>query len=119
MHPNATALPADVTAYRQTQAFTTQTIPAGLLADHATKAGVWGLLTVTKGCLRYRVTDPRRVPFETVVTNAEPAIIEPEIRHHVEAIDDVAFHVVFHRCLDVPEVEGDPDDPVRPKREAG
>ena len=52
-------LPDDAVRYRQTPVFTETTIPAGLLGDHRTKEGVWGLIHVYEGKLAYRVKDSR------------------------------------------------------------
>ncbi|MEO6215669.1 MAG: DUF1971 domain-containing protein, partial [Sphingomonas sp.] len=63
--------------------------------------GVWGLIRVDDGCLRYRVTDPRRAPFETILSPADPpGIVEPTILHHVEALGSVRFQVEFLRKSD-------------------
>ncbi|MFK8049225.1 MAG: DUF1971 domain-containing protein [Halioglobus sp.] len=39
-------LPKAVKPYKKTPAFTKDTIPRGLLAEHSTKAGTWGVLEV-------------------------------------------------------------------------
>lgn len=97
--PNPTALPEGLESYRRTDDFTDRTVPAALLADHNTKAGTWGLIRVTAGMLRYRVTDPRRAPFETILTpDTMPGIVEPTILHHVEPVPGVRFHVEFWRA---------------------
>ena len=40
-------LPDTVTSYKRTPEFNQDTVPAGLLAAHQTKAGTWGLIVVT------------------------------------------------------------------------
>lgn len=96
---NPDSLPQGLESYRRTDDFTGETVPAALLKDHDTKAGTWGLIHVDTGMLRYCVTDPRRTPFETILTPATaPGIVEPTIRHHVEPIGDVRFHVEFWRA---------------------
>lgn len=100
MTANPTTLPAGFEAYKQTPVFRSGAIPGGLLADHSTKAGVWGLLHVISGQLRYVVTDPRRDAIMIEVSaGGGPAIIEPEIVHHVEPIGEVAFQITFHRAV--------------------
>ena len=75
-----TALPADVRPYRRTADFTQDTVPAGLLRSHTTKAGAWGLIHVLEGRLAYRVTDPRRAATEAVLTpDVPPQVIEPTV----------------------------------------
>lgn len=91
-------LPEGAAAYKRTPSFDETSVPAALLRDHSTKDGVWGLLHVEAGTLRYLVTDPRRPRSETVLTPATPPqVIEPTILHHVEPIGTVRFHVEFHR----------------------
>jgi tellurite resistance-related uncharacterized protein len=97
--PVATALPPEVRPYRRTDAFTEATLPAGLLRAHATKAGAWGLIRVLEGRLAYRVTDPRRAAFETVLTpDGPPGVVEPTIVHEVAPLGPVRFYVEFHRA---------------------
>lgn len=91
-------LPPDLEPYKRTAAFTESTVPAGLLADHSTKEGVWGLIHVEEGKLRYLVTDPRRAPTDEVLTpDTAPGLIEPTILHRVEPLGTVKFHVEFLR----------------------
>ena len=42
----------ELTPYKRTPSFSEATVPAGLLADHATKEGVWALIQVEDGALR-------------------------------------------------------------------
>ncbi|MDP4538507.1 DUF1971 domain-containing protein [Qipengyuania sp. DY56-A-20] len=84
--------------YKRTATFTQDTIPAGLLADHSTKEGVWGLIHLEEGKLRYLVTDPRRAPTDEILTTeTAPGVVEPTILHRVEPIGPVKFHVEFLR----------------------
>lgn len=89
-------LPSGLSPYKRTPTFTEATIPAGLRSDHSTKDGVWGLIHVEDGELRYVVTDPRRGPSETILSTATaPRVVEPTIVHHVDPIGSVRFHVEF------------------------
>ncbi|WP_449470309.1 DUF1971 domain-containing protein [Sphingobium chungangianum] len=91
-------LPEGVTSYKRTPTFTEETIPAGLLNDHQTKEGTWGLIRVEEGELRYSVTDPRRTPSELILSSGTPpGVVEPTILHHVEPMGAVHFHVEFYR----------------------
>ncbi len=93
-----TDLPPDLEPYKRTAAFTERTVPAGLLADHSTKDGVWGLIHVEEGKLRYLVTDPRRASTDELLTpNTAPGLVEPTILHRVEPLGTVRFHVEFLR----------------------
>ena len=94
----ATRLPEGLEVYSRTGTFTEETVPAGLRKDHTTRAGTWGLIRVEEGVLRYRVTDPRRVPSERELTpETEPGVVEPTILHQVEPIGPVRFQVEFLR----------------------
>ena len=101
MAPVARKLPEGLHSVRRTADFTEETVPSALMNDHATKEGSWGLIHVDSGQLRYRVTDPRRAPFETILTpESGPGIVEPTVRHHVEPIAAVRFHVEFYGAAD-------------------
>lgn len=92
------SLPDDLEPYRRTDQFSEASVPAALRRDHSTKAGSWGLIHVASGRLRYRITDPRRVASETLLTAAgPPGIVEPTILHAVEPDGPVSFHVEFLR----------------------
>ncbi|WP_304271854.1 DUF1971 domain-containing protein [Brevundimonas naejangsanensis] len=98
-HENPKALPSGLAPYRSTAVFTQNTVPAGLLADHRTKDGVWGLIHVLSGQLLYSVTDPRRAASERLLTpGAEPGVVEPAVLHRVEPNGDVQFLVEFWRA---------------------
>lgn len=93
-----TRLPTGLTAYKRTPTFTEASIPAGLLRDHSTKDGTWGLIHVEDGRLRYVVTDPRREGAEHILSaDGKPGIVEPTILHFVEPLGPVRFHVEFLR----------------------
>lgn len=89
-------LPKGLRSYKRTATFTESTVPAGLLRDHTTKEGAWGLIRVEQGTLRYVVTDPRRAPEDHLLTpDGGPGVVEPTILHHVEPLGSVRFHVEF------------------------
>lgn len=104
----AADLPPGLESYRRTDTFSEQTVPAGLLKAHATKAGTWGLIRVTEGELLYRVEDERRIPAERRLrADLPPGVVEPTILHSVKPDGPVRFHVEFFR---------NPEDDVRPTR---
>lgn len=93
-------LPSDVVKYSQVPAppktFKAETIPSGLLKDHNTKAGTWGLIRVDRGKLGYQMNEPTQQYFE--LTAPATGVILPQMHHHVEALsDDVEFVVEFYR----------------------
>lgn len=86
-------MPDGVAAYRETPVFTADTVPAGLLKDHQTKAGTWGRLDVLAGCVVYRLAPP--VSRRLTLAAGDSAAIPPEALHHVEPDADARFRVVF------------------------
>lgn len=93
-----TQIPEGAEPYKRTPTFTEATVPAALLNDHSTKEGVWGLINVEEGKLRYVVTDPRRLGKETVLSpGGSSGVVEPAILHRVELLGTVRFHVEFYR----------------------
>lgn len=85
-------LPAGLKPYRRTPVFDRETVPQALLNDHATKAGVWGMLHVLRGELVYRIAGTSEVH---VLGGPDRAVIEPEVLHSVELRDDAAFFIEF------------------------
>lgn len=90
-HPGT--LPPGVEPYRRTGEFTEQTLPLGLRKDHATKPGVWGLIHVLEGRLRYVVP---AWGYDEVLEPGEPGIVAPEVVHLVEPQGAVRMFVEFH-----------------------
>jgi len=83
-------------AYKRTPEFTT-TIPAGLLKDHSTKAGVWARIVILAGRLRYRV-EAFDASFE--LTPEQPGVVVPEVLHFIAPLGEVRFFVEFYRQSD-------------------
>ena len=93
----ATALPPGLVRYKQTPEFTRQNVPQALLAAHSVKPGVWGLLRVLRGRVRYSLDGD--TPEALLVEQCGTAVIEPQVPHHVELPDeDSVFLVQFHRA---------------------
>lgn len=87
-------LPTTVAPYQRTKTFTQDTVPRGLLADHATKAGTWGVITVLEGRLEYVIAETG----ETLILDTRTqGVVEPEARHHVTPLGEVSFFVEFYR----------------------
>ena len=93
------ALPSNVVKYSQVPkigTFTTNKIPKGLLREHTTKAGTWGVIRILKGKLRYTINEPS--PAEYILDKDSRGIIEPQVKHEVAALtDDLEFFVEFYR----------------------
>ncbi len=83
------------TAYKSTPVFDENTLPAGLRREHRTKAGVWGVIRVLEGQLRYRVFDP---VCETVLDPDRPGIVLPDQPHCVEPLGAMRMRVDFYDC---------------------
>ena len=88
-------LPAGLVAYRRTPVFDQDTIPAGLRREHRTSAGVWGLIVVVDGRLRFRALHP---PNETILGPGSPIAVAPEQPHEVDPDGPVRFFVEFYRA---------------------
>ncbi len=86
------SLPAEVAAYKRTPTFATETVPAGLLREHATKAGVWGRIEVVEGRLRYVVPESG---IDVLLDPSTQGIIAPKQVHRVEPVGEVRFFVTF------------------------
>ena len=87
-------LPENLTAYKKTNIFNQETIPAALLNDHSTKASVWGKIIVLQGELLYTIAktgDEYRLNAETY------GVVEPEMKHKVTPIGEVEFYVEFYK----------------------
>lgn len=84
----------NLVAFKRTPTFTERTIPAGLLKDHQTKAGVWGVIHVEVGELRYVIPSLNE---DHILTPDQTGIVTPEVLHHVAPIGEVRFYVEFWR----------------------
>lgn len=87
------ALPEHVTVYKRTRVFDRATTPAGFLADHSTKAGVWGRLTVLAGRLTYTILEPVEEAHQ--LQTGDVGVIAPGQRHKVALEEGARFYVEF------------------------
>jgi tellurite resistance-related uncharacterized protein len=87
-------LPPGVAFYNETAVFDAASLPAGLRRGHSTKPGVWGLIRVLEGRLRYRVLEP---PSETILDPDHFGLAEPQQPHEVEPLGPVRFRIEFYR----------------------
>jgi len=87
------SLPTSVKAYKSTPLFVNETIPQGLLKNHSTKQGVWGLIQVTQGELEYSIEDATT----HVLSVHKQGVVEPEVLHHIRPLGDVSFFVEFYK----------------------
>ena len=84
--------PDNLASYNQTPDFDEETVPAGLLKDHSTKSGVWGMIRVGKGELRYTSGS-----HTELVRTGQSAVIVPNMLHSVSPNGNVKFFVEFFR----------------------
>lgn len=82
--------------YKTTTIFDENTLPAGFRKEHKTKAGVWGVIRVLEGQLRYRVLAP---VSDTVLEPGITGLILPEQPHRVEPIGRMRMLVEFYDQL--------------------
>jgi tellurite resistance-related uncharacterized protein len=92
LYCNMARLPEGLIAYKRTASFSELDIPAGLLRDHRTKAGVWARIVVEDGKLEYTCS---RGAF--VLRPGIDGIAPPEQPHRVRPVGTVRFHVSFLR----------------------
>ena len=90
-------LPAGLREYKRTASFSEAEVPAGLLRDHGTKAGVWALIVIEAGALEYTLEKPLQT---FLLTPEVPGVIPPLVPHRVKLRGPVSFHVEFLRGPD-------------------
>lgn len=83
--------PDDLVFQRRTRTFDEATVPAGLLKDHSTKTGTWGLICIEHGALLYITCHHRQT-----LTPDQKGIVVPNMLHKVEALGEVLFFVEFY-----------------------
>lgn len=88
--------------YGSTPIFDQDTLPAGLRKEHRTKVGVWGVIRVLEGRLRFQVLDP---VDESVLDVDRPGLVLPGQPHLVEPLGRMRMRVDFYDSH--PEEAGD------------
>jgi tellurite resistance-related uncharacterized protein len=88
-----TAPPLSPAPYRSTPVFDENSLPAGLRREHRTKVGVWGVIRVLEGRLRYEVLDP---VSETILEPGHPGLVLPDVPHRVEPLGAMRMQVEFY-----------------------
>jgi tellurite resistance-related uncharacterized protein len=90
-----TRIPAPV-PYKRTPVFNENTLPAALRREHRTKPGVWGVIRVLDGRLRYQVLDPAS---EVIIERGRPGLVRPDEPHLVEPLGLMQMQVEFYKEL--------------------
>ena len=88
--------PTSAEPYRRTPVFDENTLPAGLRREHRTKPGVWGVIRVLDGRLRYQVLDPAS---EVILEPGHPGLVLPNEPHLVEPLGPMRMQVEFYNQL--------------------
>jgi len=79
--------------YKCTPVFDENTLPAGLRKEHRTKTGVWGIIRVLEGQIRYHVLEP---VSETILDPDRPGLVLPDQPHFVQPLGRVRVQVEFY-----------------------
>jgi tellurite resistance-related uncharacterized protein len=79
--------------YQRTAVFDENTLPAGLRKEHRTKQGVWGVIRVLDGRVRYKVLEPES---EGILKPGHPGLVLPDQPHLVEPLGPMRMQVEFY-----------------------
>jgi tellurite resistance-related uncharacterized protein len=79
--------------------FDENSLPTGLCREHRTRLGVWGVIRVLEGRLRYRVLDPAS---EVILEPGHPGLVLPNQPHLVEPLGRMRMQVEFYHQLPDP-----------------
>jgi tellurite resistance-related uncharacterized protein len=79
--------------YKTTPVFDETTLPGGLRREHRTKPGVWGIIRMLEGRVRYHVLDPIS---DTILDPDHPALVLPDQPHFVEPLGPIRMRVEFY-----------------------
>lgn len=82
--------------YKCTPVFDEDTLPAGLRREHRTKAGVWGVIRVIEGRVRYQVLNPASEMF---LEPGRPGLVLPDQPHLLEPLGPMLVQVEFYDRL--------------------
>jgi tellurite resistance-related uncharacterized protein len=88
--------PPAATPYEYSPVFDENTLPTTLRREHRTQPGVWGVIRVLDGQLRYRVLEPAS---EVILEAGKPGLVWPEQPHLVEPLGRVRMQVEYYESL--------------------
>lgn len=86
--------PTTLVPYHRSPEFDEESVPENLLQKHTTKDGVWAMVRVLEGDMRFVDLDSGQ---ETPVNPKKPAFIEPGQAHRIEVDGPVRFYVEFFK----------------------
>lgn len=81
--------------YKRTAVFDEHTLPAGLRKEHRTQKGVWGVIRVLDGRVRYKVLEPES---EVILEPGHPGLVLPDQLHLVEPLGSIRMQVEFYNA---------------------
>lgn len=96
-------MPEGLTLKRTTEDFDQSTVPPGLLKAHRIATGVWGVLRVREGSVRFILEDRFVLEDDSVAAPVvdlgpgESTVIPTAVPHRVELGPDARFAVEFYR----------------------
>lgn len=79
--------------YRSSPIFTADTLPTALRKEHRTRRGVWGVINVLEGTLRYCKEDGS---IAETLWPGKPGLVRPDEPHHVEVVGPVSVRIDFY-----------------------
>jgi len=88
-----TTLAPEANPYKRTPVFDETTLPAGLRREHRTKRGVWGVIRVLEGRVRYRLLDGNS---DTILDAEHPGLVLPDQPHFVEPLGPMRMQIEFY-----------------------
>lgn len=71
-------------------------MPAELRRGHRTRRGVWGVIRVLDGRVRYRVLDP---VSELILEPGHPGLMRPDQPHFVEPLGAMRMQIEYYNQL--------------------
>lgn len=88
----APATVAHPTPYKCTPIFDENTLPAGLRREHRTKSGIWGVIRMFEGRLRYQTLGQASV----ILDPDHPGLVLPDVPHLVEPLGAIRMQIEFY-----------------------
>lgn len=78
---------------KRTAVFDNHTLPAGLRKEHRTNKGVWGVIRVLNGRVRYKVLEPES---DIILEPGHPGLMLPDQPHVLEPLGPMRMHVEYY-----------------------
>lgn len=82
-----------IAPYRTTPVFDETTLPDALRREHCTKEGVWGVIRVLEGELKFVQAESGA---ETILTPDRPGFVRPQQTHRVEPLPKLRMQIEFY-----------------------